>query len=184
MSPWWVFQSIVPISSKPETNITFLPLVPPLMSNNYEEKISFLKKQYKEELSHIKNNEESFNCRWQTTWSFDEHFLGLACFLNIKWWIEYEYKHDNLICYTLFQILLLSCSTESLSDKKCSFTFQEVKFMLVKTDKKFCRTHVTNILPSVENFPSDDFVRQKIFKKFTFSNLNNMWKLYENFRKY
>lgn len=104
------------------------------MSNNYEEKISFLKKQYKEELSHIKNNEESFNCRWQTTWSFDEHFLGLACFLNIKWWIEYEYKHD--------------------------------------------------ILPSVENFPSDDFVRQKIFKKFTFSNLNNMWKLYENFRKY
>ena len=79
------------------------------MSNNYEEKISFLKKQYKEELSHIKNNEESFNCRWQTTWSFDEHFLGLACFLNIKQWIEYEYKHDNLICYTLFQILLLSC---------------------------------------------------------------------------
>lgn len=46
--------------------------------------------------------------------------------------------------------------------------------MLVKTDKKFCRTHVTNILPSVENFPSDDFVWQKIFKKFTFSNLNNM----------
>ena len=58
--------------------------------------------------------------------------------------------------------------------QKLSFTLQEVKFILAETDKKFRQTHVTNILPGVENFPSDDFGWQKFGENCTFSDLNDI----------
>ena len=63
---------------------------------------------------------------------------------------------------------LLTHETEDLLDKENLF-YQEVKFILAETDKKFRQAHVTDILPGVENFPSDDFVRQKFGENFTIS---------------